>query len=500
MALPQSPDIASFSHFVWLWNHHQGVGTPGLHLELAEWLDHRWHACDRQLVLSVFRNAGKSTLVGLFAGWLLCQDPNLRIMVVSAEQALAIKMTRNIRQIVENHPSSAHLRNLVSQEWAADRLTVNRDKILRDPSVLARGLSGNLTGSRADIIICDDIEVPNTCDTPTKRTDLRKRLKELDFVITPNGTQLFVGTPHNYYSIYSSNIEPDSGESAPFLDGYVKKTVAVVDNSGASRWPERFNVAALNQMAQKVGPQQYRSQMMLEPTHHKAVRLDPDQLRPYRGEIDITRRNGIPRLTIGGIEMAGSACWWDPAYGSPEDGDSSVVSCVFTDHQGQYWLHDIAYLTFDPNLLQLRDEASQLCDQVTDFAIRNEQPCVTIENNGIGRFLPGLLRRSAQVKQAAFTIQEQSATTSKVRRILEAFDSILAAGHLFVHERVFDTPFALEMREWRADGKSRDDGLDAVAGCLRSQPVRLDRIHGNARQRKWFGAGRSFRANTAFSI
>jgi hypothetical protein len=61
-----------------------------------------------------------------------------------------------------------------------------------------------------------------------------------------------------------------------------------------------------------------------------------------------------------------------------------------------------------------------------------------------------------------------------VRRILDAFDARLAAGMLHAHRDVWATPFVSEMREWRAEGDgTRDDGLDAVAGCLLSEPVRF---------------------------
>ena len=52
-----------------------------------------------------FRGCGKSTLVGLFCAWLLGQDPNLRLLVLSAESGLATKMTRNVRRaIARNSP------------------------------------------------------------------------------------------------------------------------------------------------------------------------------------------------------------------------------------------------------------------------------------------------------------------------------------------------------------------------------------------------------------
>jgi len=494
----------SLPRFVWQWNKDQGLATPSLHVELAEWLETCWRNGDHRLVLTVFRNAGKSTLVALYASWLLHLDPNLRILVVSAEQALAVKMTRNIRQVIGRHLNTAHIRLSAGDEWAADRLTVCRSKTYRDPSVLARGLQGNLTGSRADVVICDDVEVPNTCDTPGKRRDLRQRLKELDFVLVPGGTSLFVGTPHNFYSIYSTNIDPGLGEEKPCLDGFLRKQIAVVDKAGTSRWPERFNADTLNNLAKKVGPQQYKSQMLLEPTHHSALRLDPNKLRTYSGEIEIAFRNGRRELSIAGNLMVGAACWWDPAYGKPDSGDGSVVACVFTDRVGVYWLHDIAYLTFDSARLVETDEASQLCEHVVAFAIRNEQPSVIVENNGLGRFLPGLLRRAAAAAGQPLQVTEATSTTTKARRILEAFDPLLASGHLNAHERIWSTAFIREMSEWRAENSSRDDGLDAVAGCLRSQPVRLPTqapiANRHAATSDWRIRGRQFMADTRFVV
>lgn len=495
---------ASLSRFVWQWNKDQGLGTPSLHIELAEWLEERWRAGEKQLALTVFRSAGKSTLVALYAAWLLHLDPNLRILVVSAEQALAVKMTRNIRQVIARHANTDDLRRNLGEEWAADRFTVQRSRSYRDPSILARGLQGNITGSRADVIICDDVEVPNTCDTAGKRQDLRQRLRELDFVLVPGGTSLFVGTPHNYYSIYSTNIDPTLGEETAYLHGFTQKCVPVVDCEGTSRWPARFSADALNKLASKVGPQQYKSQMLLEPTHHSALRLDPDKLNVYSGDIEINFRNGCRELSIDGTIMLGTACWWDPAYGKPESGDSSVVACVFTDDVGRYWLHDIAYLTFRAENIEDTDEASQLCKQVVAFAARNEQPSVIVENNGLGRFLPGLLRRAAARANQSLQVTETASTTSKARRILEAFDPLLASGHLNVHERVLATAFPREMREWRVEGRASDDGLDAVAGCLRSQPVRLPSLLAPTNHPRnagdWRLRGRQFMAATRFAI
>ena len=495
---PRRSGDVSFLRFVWVWNLAQGRHTPELHTRVARWLGDGWERGDRRMLLMVFRDAGKSTLVGLFCAWLLSRDPSLRILVVAAEHQLATKMSRNIRSVLEMHELTSHVRPMIGNSWASDQFTVERPLVLRDPSVLARGIGSNLTGSRADIIICDDVEVPNTADGVAKRMALRERLNELRFVLVPDGLQLYIGTPHTYYSIYAETAREDRGEALPFLHGYERLRLPAIDDAGNSAWPERFPTAELRAIRNEVGPERFRSQMMLQPTRPERARLDPDRLIRYEEELEIVGPIGVSGVSIGGEPMVGACCWWDPAYGRPDGGDGSVVTCVFGDRQGRYWLHDIEYLSFDPGLLGEIDEATQLCRRAIAFASRNAQRAITVETNGLGRFLPGLLRREVARSRSRLTIREHNATRSKASRILDAFDPVLASGHLRAHARVWSTPFIEEMREWSPIGRSKDDGLDAVSAALANQPVRLGRNDHdrNLGLRRRFGS--EFMAETRF--
>lgn len=215
---------ADFDVFIAIWNATQNYTTPGIHFRIGIWLQKCWERGEKRLLLQAFRASGKSTLAGLFSAWLLCRDPDLRILVLSAEQTLSAKMARTIRKIIELHPLAAHLRPDNPDQWAADSFTVRRNRIGRDPSVLARGLHANITGARADIILCDDVEVPNTCDTAEKREKLRDRLSENEFILTPGGTQLYIGTPHTYYSIYAKEARTEIGEEDIFMKGFRRQT------------------------------------------------------------------------------------------------------------------------------------------------------------------------------------------------------------------------------------------------------------------------------------
>jgi hypothetical protein len=100
-----------------------------------------------------------------------------------------------------------------------------------------------------------------------------------------------------------------------------------------------------------------------------------------------------------------------------------------------------------------------------------------------------LLRRELRTLGRAIAVVEHSSTRRKDERILTAFDPLLAARALHAHASVWDTPFIREMRDWLPGAHGGDDGLDAVSGCILSQPVRLSGPGLPIRRRDWRGGG-----------
>ncbi|KAF0225922.1 MAG: hypothetical protein FD176_77 [Rhodospirillaceae bacterium] len=489
-----------FPEFVWVWNAKLGQSTPPHHLRMARWLARKYKSHHRELLLMAFRNSGKSTIVGLFCAWALLCDPNLRIIILAADFALAKKMVRNVKRIIERHPLTQGLKPKRRDHWASDQFTVNRPGELRDPSMVAKGIGANITGSRAEIVICDDVEVPNTCDSAPKRQDLRERLGEIEYVLVPGGLQLYVGTPHSFYTIYASQPRLEAGEERTFLDGFHRLELPLLDKNGASAWPERFPADKIAGIRRRTGPNKFDSQMMLMPVNIADGRLDPDRLRLYQADLVYAEGNGLPVLSLDDKRLVSASCWWDPAYGAPGKGDASVVAALFTDQEGGYWLHRVQYLTHDSARAD-EDEATQLCRQVAGFVQDLHLPSVCLETNGLGRFLPGLLRRELAKAGYPCAVVEVASRKAKDQRIIDAFDAVLAAGALSVHRSVWATPFVAEMREWQPGGKCHDDGLDAVAGCLLAQPVRLGRPGGKLAERAdWRPGGGNLRAVTEFEL
>lgn len=491
-----------FFEFMYVWFKLQGLKVPSHQKKIARWLSGLWcRGGERQALLMAFRNSGKSTVVGLFCAWVLYRSPSTRILVMAADHSLARKMVRNVKRIIEQHPLTKKLKPPRLDQWASDQFTVSRAAELRDPSMLAKGLGANITGLRADLIICDDVEVPKNCDTSLKRQEMRERLNELDYILTPGGMQLYIGTPHTYYTIYQTAFDPKKPETEPFLQGFEKLLIPILDEEGRSAWPERFSEDRIALVRIRPGENKFLSQMMLEPVNFRDSLLDPSRLCAYDGEIAVTFANGREILKIGGRKMLSASCWWDPSFAAGKKGDNSVIACVFADEDGKYWLHDLEYIRVP---VENADNAASLqCQKVADFLVRNRLPSVRVEVNGIGRFLPGILKQVLHGRRIRAAVLEAYSKENKQQRILEAFDVLLAERALHVSRKIWTTPFIEEMREWSVDGAAHDDALDAVAGCLASEPVRIGAFRSDGvplAKAGWQGASEQFAAETNFNL
>lgn len=517
---------ADFKLFLVLWNQRQGLLTPDLHFRMADWLEQRWRKGEQNLLLMAFRSSGKSTLVGLFAAWLLYRNPELRILVLAADFTLARKMVRNVKRIIERHPLTKKMKPDAADQWASDRFTVRRMIELRDPSMLAKGVTSNITGSRADVIICDDVEVPNTSDTAEKRRELRERLAEISYVLTPGGTQIYIGTPHTYYSIYAEEARAEIGEEKAFLPGFTRLHIPLLDDKGESAWPERFTDYEIARQRTQTGPNKFASQMLLRPMNIAEGRLDPALLQVYDDALDYTRE--LQTLFLGERKMISASAWWDPAFGAGR-GDRSVVAIVYADAEGNLYAHRVEYISIssssrprssgrvegspcsshdrgrslgfarDDGGVEI-DEATQQCRIVAQLAKEHFLPCLSIETNGIGKFLPAMLRNEMARAHVPCRVQEIHSSKNKDLRILEAFDAPMAAHRLHVHRAVLQTPLMTEMQEWRpGSSKGHDDGLDAVAGALSQQPLRIERLYGQGGH-SWMRTGQPGKAKTEFEV
>jgi hypothetical protein len=131
-----------------------------------KWFHEEWNQIfmnERNFLIEGSRGLTKTTFVTACILWMIGRNPNLRITWLSSNDSQASKRLRATRKhLKENKLYKAIFPGIViskDKEDAntVDMLTVERDAVLTDPTVEAKGVLSTGTGSRIDVLVLDDI-------------------------------------------------------------------------------------------------------------------------------------------------------------------------------------------------------------------------------------------------------------------------------------------------------------------------------------------------------
>lgn len=231
----------------------------------------------RRQIIQAFRGVGKSWITVAFVLWLLFLNPNLKIMVVSASSGLANDFSKFCRSLIDGMPMLQHLRPRPNQTDTAILFDVGPAGLSKDHSVKSVGINGQLTGSRADVIIGDDVEIPRNALTPDSREKLSEQVKEFDAVLKPGGRVLYLGTPQVEATLYRrletrgyetmvwpSEIPVNTERYRGRLANFVMKLIASGAKPGEPTDSKRFSKADLLERLASYARSGYALQFMLD--------------------------------------------------------------------------------------------------------------------------------------------------------------------------------------------------------------------------------------------
>jgi Holliday junction resolvasome RuvABC endonuclease subunit len=196
------PLARDFRKFLWLVWQHIGLPDPTpLQYDIARYM----HIGPSKICIEAFRGVGKSFIAAAFVLFLLRNNPQLKILVVSASKTRADAFSTFCMRLIMEMDILAHLRPGDDQRNSRIEFDVAPAVADQSPSVKSVGIGGQITGTRADIIIADDCEVLNNSATSDMREKLLERLKEFSAVIKPlkSSRIIYLGTPQTEDSIYN---------------------------------------------------------------------------------------------------------------------------------------------------------------------------------------------------------------------------------------------------------------------------------------------------------
>lgn len=526
-----SREVVSFLTFFLIWAKRQRWKVPDLHVRIVLWLQ----TCNApERVLLVFRGAAKSTIYAIWKAYGLYRDRALRSLIWAADDQLATKLTRDTLNVLRHHPLCA---GILPSKPGAQSFWVNGATDARNPSMQAVGVNSNTTGSRADSIDFDDIEVPKNIKTPEARQNLRMKIDDSAHIAVPGSQATFLGTPHTHDTIYT---ELEEGGAAVLKIPLFELSTRYEDTTQRTRYPIGFEVAedglyvlvGIHKFAKLlVEDRDYRidggdvvferppgvgildlysgcawaerftrediekrrrrtrtingwdSQYQLAAKPVEEIRLNPEQIIPYDCALEIRYTNNSVSMWLGDAKIVAASFRWDPASGKLRS-DVSAAGLVLQDEVGRRYIHKAEQLLGEVAKFDdisgkkiIGGQVWQLCDIIEQFEI----PRLVIETNGIGVFAPAVMKAALKQRRLQCGVKEEQAVENKNKRILESLEPLLkSAGMLWAHVDVLDGPLWDQMKDWNpALQNQADDYLDVLAGACNDVPERVGKLVGN---------------------
>ena len=421
----------------------------------------------KRLQIQAFRGLGKSWIAAAFTLWILFRDRDKKIMVVSASKQRADDFTIFCQKCLIEIPWLNHLTPQDDdQRWSRVSFDVRGCRPAQSPSVKSVGITGQLTGSRADLIIFDDVEVPSNSATDLMREKLLQLVTEGESVLTPKEDSriVFLGTPQTTFTIYRTlrerNYKPFvwPARYPKSLVGYEDILAQELQNDIEKDGHEtlawrptdtRFSEINLLEREQSMSRSNFMLQFMLDTSLSDALKFPLKlsdfsvlPLDPHRGPSDLIWGSDketlldLPAVALPGDRwhrpksVSEYVPWNDTitAVDPSGRGKDETVSVILSQINGYIFVRDI-YATqdgySDTTLREILRRSKQFGSKM----------CLIESNFGDGAIMELLKKHAAEMK-VGMAFEESRATTRKEDRIIDTLEPVLNQHRLVMDQRL----------------------------------------------------------------
>ena len=434
---------------------------------IADYLQHG----PKRLQIQAFRGVGKSWITGAFILWTLFNDQEKKVMVISASKERADNMSIFLQKLIIETPWLNHLRPKDdSARWSRISFDINCAPH-QAPSVKSVGITGQLTGSRADLMILDDIEVPGNSMTELMREKLLQLCTEAESILTPKPDSriMYLGTPQTTFTVYRKLAERNY---RPFVwparypralsnsEGLIAPQLQEDLDMGSDTWgvtdPDRFSDEDLIEREASMGRSNFMLQFMLDTSLSDAEKFPLKMADMVVTSVNPTSAPDAvvwcsdPRNTIKDLPTVGlpgdyfyspmqlqgewgpyteTICSVDPSG----RGSDETAAAFISQRNGFLYLHEMrAY----------RDGYSDntLLDILKGCKKFNVTKLVIETNFGDG-IVAELFKKHLQQTKQAIDVEEVRANVRKEDRIIDALEPVLNQHRLVIDRSVVEWDF-----------------------------------------------------------
>ena len=426
----------------------------------------------KRLQIQAFRGVGKSWITGAFVLWTLFNNPEKKIMIISASKERADNMSIFLQKLIIETPWLSHLRPKSDDaRWSRISFDVNCSPH-QAPSVKSVGITGQLTGSRADLMILDDIEVPGNSMTELMREKLLQLCTEAESILTPKDDSriMYLGTPQTTFTVYRKLAERNY---RPFVwparyprslsnyEGLLAPQLQSDIDTGADKWdvtdPDRFDDEDLIEREASMGRSNFMLQFMLDTSLSDAEKFPlkmadlivtsvnptsaPDSLVWCSDPQNVIK--DLPTVGLPGDYFYSPMCIqgeWHPyqeticSVDPSGRGTDETTAAYLSQRNGYLYLHEMrAYRS------GYSDET--LLDILKGCKKYNVSSLVVETNFGDG-LVAELFKKHMQNTKQNIGVEEVRATVRKEDRIIDSLEPVLNQHRLVVDRKVVEWDYA----------------------------------------------------------
>jgi len=497
-----------------IWTHLNLPVPTRAQLCIAEYLQHG----PKRLQIQAFRGVGKSWITAAFVLWTLFNDPNEKIMVVSASKDRADSFSIFCQRLILEVPWLSHLKpKNDDQRWSRISFDVGPAAPHQAPSVKSVGITGQLTGSRADLMVLDDVEVPNNSMTELQREKLLQLVTECESILTPKRQSriMFLGTPQTTFTVYNKLRERSY---RPFVwparyprkiamyDGLLApQLVEDLDKEDDLTWKPtdtRFREEDLLERESSMGRSNFMLQFMLDtslsdaqkfplkfadlivnsvnPTHAPENIIwcsDPDNIVKDLPCVGLPGDYYYRPMAIQGewLEYAETICSVDPSG----RGADETVATFLSQLNGLIYVHEM-YASKD-------GYSDKTLLQILRRCRKYDASTLLIESNFGDGIVSELFRKHCQTTKTNINIEETRANVRKEDRIIDSLEPVFNQHRLVIDPKVIEWDYASNANEATENRFQYMLGYQISRMCREKGAVRHDdRIDSLAQGVKWF--------------
>ncbi len=508
-----------------VWTHLALPAPTRAQLCIAEYLQNG----PKRLQIQAFRGVGKSWITAAFVLWTLYNDSDKKIMVVSASKDRADSFSIFCQRLILEVPWMSHLKpKNDDQRWSRVSFDVGPAAPHQAPSVKSVGITGQLTGSRADLMVLDDVEVPNNSMTELQREKLLQLVTECESILTPKKDSriMFLGTPQTTFTVYNKLRER---AYKPFVwPARYPRKVAMYDgllapqlekdlnNDSELTWAPtdtRFRERDLLERESAMGRSNFMLQFMLDTSLSDAEKfplkfadLIINPVNPETAPENIiwcsSKDNILKDLPCVGLpgdyyyspmQVQGewkpyseTICSVDPSG----RGSDETVACFISQLNGIMYLHEVYASTdgySDKTLLSILARCKKY-----------KVSTLLIESNFGDGMVSELFRKHAINKNVPINIEETRANVRKEDRIIDSLEPVFNQHRLVVDPKVIEWDFNSGSERPSESRFQYMLGYQISRMCREKGAVKHDdRIDALAQGVKWFTDALAISASAA---